>query len=100
MGSNSWQMTPGDCNTGTVYGSSVWLGSTMGLGNVKAQTSESGNFCWNGNHQVSAAVRDNWGNAYSWAYGANLATSYYPLASYDVRWGGWHGWGNAPGRST
>lgn len=97
LGSNNWTVTPGGCNTGTFYGESNWLGASRQL---YAKTTESGNFCWAGNHKVSSALMDNWNNSYSNVWAANVATSYYPLQNYNAQWRGVHSWGDSTGRFT
>lgn len=94
-GANTWQAQPYMCNPGTFWGGSSWLY----YGVAKAETKEDGNFCWNGNNTVSAAVHDSYRNGYNWAVGHNAVETYYSTPYYST-WGGFHSWGNSGAQVT
>ncbi|NYE94742.1 hypothetical protein FHU41_000963 [Psychromicrobium silvestre] len=81
-GGGTWQAQPINCNMGTFSGSSSWYSGNL----AQAETSESGNFCWTGNQQVSAAIHDNYRKGYNYSYGANYVSTTYPGVAYYSTW--------------
>jgi len=94
-GTGTWTVQPNGCNSGSFSGTSNWYYTNV----AEAMTSESGNFCWAGNHQVSAQVIGAYSNQGSGtAFGANYVSMTYPT-TYNSGWGGLHGWGSAGTRT-
>lgn len=90
-GSATWELTPKGCSTGTVQRQSAYDFSGE---RATASTSESGNFCWGGNHPVGAGIHDAFGHNYANMFAPNYVFTHY-FGAYDSRWGGAHSWGDA-----
>lgn len=88
-GAGSWTVQPYGCNAGAFSGNSYWLN-----GLAKAETYESGNFCWLGNQPVWVAIHDEYSQVKAgYVYAPNWVFVSYN-ASYHPWWGGFHSWGS------